>query len=103
IAQLFMVVDASEKLPGDGEGVEILKNEPYDNTDGHMKVSPISQWEVPRNKGQYTLKHYYCKSNIPGVVSAICPEDSMVLVEEAWNSYPHCVTVITHATAVWGR
>ncbi|DBA03724.1 TPA: hypothetical protein N0F65_004141, partial [Lagenidium giganteum] len=85
IAQLFMVVDASEKLTGDGEGVEILKNEPYDNTDGHgrgpdyddddgvtaprtselsghveqMKVSPISQWEVPRNKCQYTLKHYY--------------------------------------------
>jgi len=25
-----------------------------------------------------------------------CPEDSMVLVEEAWNAYPHCVTVITN-------
>lgn len=38
IAQLYMVVDASEKMTGDGEGVEILKNEPYDNTDGHVSV-----------------------------------------------------------------
>ncbi|TMW68030.1 hypothetical protein Poli38472_007702 [Pythium oligandrum] len=96
VAQLYMVVDASEKMTGNGEGVEILKNEPYDNTDGHMGVSAISNWPVPRNKGQYTLKHYYCKSRIPSVVSAFCPEDSMVLVEEAWNAYPHCVTVITN-------
>lgn len=96
VAQLYMVVDASEKLTGNGEGVEILKNEPYDNTDGHMGVSAISGWTVPRNKGQYTLKHYYVKSRIPSVVSAFCPEDSMVLIEEAWNSYPHCVTVIVN-------
>lgn len=38
IAQLYMVVDASEKMTGDGEGVEILKNEPYDNTDGHVSL-----------------------------------------------------------------
>lgn len=36
IAQLYMVVDASEKMTGNGEGVEILKNESYDNTDGHV-------------------------------------------------------------------
>lgn len=39
IAQLYMVVDASEKMTGDGEGVEILKNEPYDNTDGHVSLA----------------------------------------------------------------
>lgn len=37
VAQLFMVVDASEKMTGDGEGVEILVNEPYDNSDGHVR------------------------------------------------------------------
>lgn len=37
VAQLYMVVDASEKLTGDGEGVEILVNEPYDNSDGHVR------------------------------------------------------------------
>lgn len=94
IAQLFMVVKASEQLTGDGEGVEILVNEPYDNTDGQLGVSSISGWTIPRNKGQYTKKHYYCKSKIPSFVSAFCPDDSMVLIEEAWNAYPHCVTVI---------
>lgn len=96
IAQLFMVVKASEQLTGDGEGVEILVNEPYDNTDGQLGVSSISGWTIPRNKGQYTKKHYYCKSKIPSFVSAFCPDDSMVLIEEAWNAYPHCVTVIVN-------
>ena len=71
VAQLYMVVNASEKLTGDGEGVEILVNEAYDNTDGHMGVSSLSGWQVPRNKGQYTRKHYYCQSKIPGFVSAL--------------------------------
>ncbi|KAF0719700.1 Aste57867_866 [Aphanomyces stellatus] len=97
VAQLYMVVDASEKNTKDGEGVEILKNEPYDNTDGRLgDVSAISGCKMPRTKGQYTLKHYHVKSHIPSIVSAIVPEDSMVLVEEAWNAYPHCLTVITN-------
>lgn len=36
-----------------------------------MGVSSISGWEIPRNKGQYTRKHYYCRSKIPGLVSAL--------------------------------
>ncbi|KAH9068596.1 hypothetical protein Ae201684P_004298 [Aphanomyces euteiches] len=97
VAQLYMVVDASEKNTKGGEGVEILKNEPYDNTNGQLgDISPISQCKIPRNKGQYTLKHYHVKSHIPPYISAICPEDSMVLIEEAWNAYPHCLTVITN-------
>ena len=71
VAQLYMVVNASEKLTGDGEGVEILVNEPYDNMDGQLGVSSLSGWPIPRNKGQYTRKHYYCKSKIPGFVSAL--------------------------------
>jgi hypothetical protein len=51
----------------DGEGVEWVRNEPYDNTDGHWGVSPITGVEVPKNKGQYTLKRYHIKSKIPSV------------------------------------
>lgn len=84
VAQLYMVVDASEKMTGDGEGVEILKNEPYDNTDGKMGVSEISGWTIPRNKGQYTRKYYFCKSKIPGFVSALyvalLPHDDFLCV-----------------------
>ncbi|OQS05035.1 phosphatidylinositol transfer protein beta isoform [Thraustotheca clavata] len=97
VAQLYMVVDASEKNTKGGEGVEILKNEPYDNREGQLgDISPISNCKIPRNRGQYTLKHYYCKSEIPGYISALCPEESMTLIEEAWNAYPHCLTVITN-------
>ncbi|RHY26738.1 hypothetical protein DYB32_007333 [Aphanomyces invadans] len=97
VAQLYMVLDASEKNTKNGEGVEILKNEPYDNSNGQLgDISPLSLVKIPRNKGQYTLKHYHVKSHIPSYVSAICPEESMVLIEEAWNAYPHCLTVITN-------
>ncbi|RHY96272.1 hypothetical protein DYB37_003685 [Aphanomyces astaci] len=72
VAQLYMVVDASEKNTKDGEGVEILKNEPYDNTNGQVgDISAISNVKIPRNKGQYTLKHYHVKSHIPSYVSAM--------------------------------
>ena len=29
VAQLFMVASASEKVTGGGEGIQVLKNEPY--------------------------------------------------------------------------
>ena len=96
IAQLYMVAKASRENTGGGEGVEVLKNEPYDNTDGHMGTSEHSGVEVPKNKGQYTLKKYYLASRVPGFLAAIMPADSLVLIEEAWNAYPHCLTVMTN-------
>mmetsp|Transcript_41751 Transcript_41751/g.116325 ORF Transcript_41751/g.116325 Transcript_41751/m.116325 type:complete len:306 (+) Transcript_41751:99-1016(+) len=96
VAQLYMVIQASKENTGDGEGVEWIKNEPYDNTDGHQTISEISGVEVPKNKGQYTLKNYHIASKIPGIVRAMLPETSMLLVEEAWNAYPHCKTVLTN-------
>lgn len=56
VAQLYMVAKASKENTGGGEGVEVLRNEPYDNTDGHWGVSEFSGITVPRNCGQYTLK-----------------------------------------------
>lgn len=34
-------------------------------------------------------------SRIPGWVRACLPKDSLVMEEEAWNAYPHCLTVLT--------
>eukprot|EP01029_Cantina_marsupialis_P014733 TRINITY_DN3232_c0_g1_i1.p1 TRINITY_DN3232_c0_g1~~TRINITY_DN3232_c0_g1_i1.p1 ORF type:complete len:286 (-),score=67.14 TRINITY_DN3232_c0_g1_i1:141-998(-) len=96
VAQLFMVVKLSEENTGGGEGVEWLKNEPYDNTDGHLTVSEISGVEIPKTKGQYTLKKYHIASKIPGVVRAMLPKSSMFLYEEAFNAYPHCKTILTN-------
>lgn len=55
---------------------------------------------MPKNKGQYTLKHYHLASKIPWAVRKMLPESSMMMVEEAWNAYPHCVTV-RHNTWCW--
>lgn len=55
-AQLYMVMKASREHTSGGEGVVVLKNEPFDNRDGHLGFSTISQVEVPRQAGQYTLK-----------------------------------------------
>lgn len=96
VAQLYMVVKASKEATGGGEGVEWVKNEPFDNTDGHMGISELSGVEVPRAKGQYTLKRYHLASHIPYVVQKMLPADAMMLVEEAWNAYPHCKTVLTN-------
>lgn len=96
VAQLYMVVKASKEATGDGEGVEWLVNEPFDNTDGHMGMAERSGVEVPKAKGQYTLKIYHLASHIPYVVRKMLPEDAMVLIEEAWNAYPHCKTVLTN-------
>jgi hypothetical protein len=96
VAQLYMVMKASEENTGGGEGVEVLKNEPYDNTDGKMDKAEISKVSVPKNKGQYTLKKYYIGSRLPAFARAVVPSDSLFLFEEAWNAYPHCKTVLTN-------
>lgn len=96
VAQLYMVVKASNEGTGDGEGVEWLKNEPFDNTDGHMGLAEKCGLPVPKRKGQYTLKVYHLASHIPSIVAAMLPATAMVLVEESWNCYPYCLTVLTN-------
>ncbi|KAJ1645470.1 hypothetical protein LPJ64_002939 [Coemansia asiatica] len=80
IAQLYAVAKMSLNETGGGEGVEVLKNEPYDNELG---------------KGQYTYKIYHLGSRVPAFIRPIIPKDALILHEEAWNGYPHCKTVVT--------
>lgn len=96
VGQLFMTCQASSEASTGDEGIEWLKNEPYDNTDGHWGTSTITGTVVPRNKGQYTLKRYHFKSKVPSVLSALAPANALFLVEEAWNAYPHCKTVLVN-------
>ncbi|KAJ1675115.1 hypothetical protein EV182_001909, partial [Spiromyces aspiralis] len=81
IAQLFAVAKMSLEETGNGEGVKVVENKPYDNEMG---------------KGQYTKKIYYLKSKLPPMVVKIIPEDALELIEEAWNGFPHCKTVLTN-------
>ncbi|KAL7392423.1 hypothetical protein ABVT39_024462 [Epinephelus coioides] len=77
VGQLFSVAEASKNETGGGEGIEVLKNEPYENEG---------------EKGQYTHKIYHLKSKVPTFVKMIAPEGSLIFHEKAWNAYPYCRT-----------
>ncbi|CBK25476.2 uncharacterized protein [Blastocystis hominis] len=86
---------ANLEATGGGEGVEWLKNEPYDNTDGHWDLK-IDGYSVPKNKGQYTLKHYLVASKVPGWLTKLLPAEAMILEEEAWCSDDYRYSVFTN-------
>uniref|UniRef100_A0AAY4EPV5 Phosphatidylinositol transfer protein alpha isoform n=1 Tax=Denticeps clupeoides TaxID=299321 RepID=A0AAY4EPV5_9TELE len=77
VGQLYSVAEASKNETGGGEGVEVLKNEPYEN-DGE--------------KGQYTHKIYHLQSKVPGFVRLLAPASALKIHEKAWNAYPYCRT-----------
>ncbi|CAG8536165.1 10571_t:CDS:2 [Paraglomus occultum] len=81
VAQLYAVAEASKAETGGGEGVEVIKNEPYSDENG---------------KGQYTYKIYHLSSKVPAVIRVLAPSGALELYEEAWNAYPHCKTVLTN-------
>ena len=87
VGQLFSVVEASLNETGGGEGVEVLNNEPYENI-------PLLNGQF--NKGQYTKKIYHLASKVPGIVKWIMPKGALEILEEAWNAYPYCKTVLTN-------
>ncbi|XP_075035106.1 phosphatidylinositol transfer protein beta isoform-like [Mixophyes fleayi] len=81
IGQLFSVAEASKDNTGGGEGIEVLKNEPY---------------EREGEKGQYTHKIYHLQSKVPSFVKMLAPEGSLIFHEKAWNAYPYCRTIVTN-------
>ncbi|RMZ94908.1 phosphatidylinositol transfer alpha isoform isoform X2 [Brachionus plicatilis] len=85
VAQLWSVAKSSKENTGGGEGIVVLKNEPFNNkTD--LFENYIS--------GQYTEKIYKLQSKVPWWVRKLAPKGSLELHEEAWNAYPYCKTVI---------
>jgi len=87
VAQLFSVAEASKNETGGGEGIEVLRNEPFDNV-------PLLGGRY--NKGQYTYKIYHLASKVPAFIRLLAPKGSLEIHEEAWNAYPYCKTVITN-------
>ncbi|XP_019763846.1 phosphatidylinositol transfer protein alpha isoform isoform X3 [Dendroctonus ponderosae] len=87
VAQLFSVAEASKDNTGGGEGIEVLKNEPFNNY-------PLLGGKY--NSGQYTYKIYHLASKVPAFIRLLAPKGSLEIHEEAWNAYPYCRTVITN-------
>ncbi|XP_037088501.1 protein retinal degeneration B-like isoform X3 [Pollicipes pollicipes] len=82
IAQLYMIAKKSrDETHGEGSGVEILVNEPYE--DG------------PGGSGQYTHKIYHVGSHLPGWFKSLLPKSALTVEEEAWNAYPYTKTRYT--------
>ncbi|CDH52346.1 phosphatidylinositol transfer protein alphaisoform-like [Lichtheimia corymbifera JMRC:FSU:9682] len=68
IGQLYATAMASKEQTGGGEGVEVIKNEPYEKENGE--------------KGQYTYKIFRLASRVPGFVRALAPAGALDLYEE---------------------
>ncbi|XP_030649579.1 phosphatidylinositol transfer protein, beta, like isoform X2 [Chanos chanos] len=81
VGQLYSVAEASKNNTGGGEGIEVLRNEPYEK-DGE--------------KGQYTHKIYHIHSKVPTFIQMFAPEGALVFHEKAWNAYPYCRTIVTN-------
>ncbi|XP_061416960.1 membrane-associated phosphatidylinositol transfer protein 2-like isoform X2 [Lethenteron reissneri] len=82
IAQLYMIQKKSrDETSGEGSGVEILENRPYE--DG------------PGGRGQYTHKLYHIGMHIPGWFRAILPKAALRVEEQSWNAYPYTRTRYT--------
>ncbi|KAK0147870.1 Membrane-associated phosphatidylinositol transfer protein 2 [Merluccius polli] len=82
IAQLYMIQKKSrEESCGEGSGVEILENKPYE--DG------------PGGTGQYTHKVYHIGKHIPSWFCSILPQAALRVEEESWNAYPYTRTRYT--------
>ncbi|BET00949.1 unnamed protein product [Nesidiocoris tenuis] len=87
VAQLYSVAEASKNNTGGGEGIEVQKNEPFDNY-------PLLGGKY--SQGQYTYKIYHLQSKVPSFIRLLAPKGSLEIHEEAWNAYPYCRTIISN-------
>ncbi|CDW56229.1 phosphatidylinositol transfer protein alpha [Trichuris trichiura] len=87
VAQLWSVAELSKRETGGGEGIEVLKNEPYED-------DPLFNDDF--SSGQYTHKIYHISSKVPWWVRKLAPAGSLELHEKAWNAYPYCRTILTN-------
>lgn len=95
VAQLWSVAEASKNETGGGEGIEVLVNEPFDETRHPPKTKLEANGKV-YTSGQFTHKIYHLASRVPAFIRMIAPKGSLEIHEEAWNAYPYCRTVITN-------
>jgi len=77
-AQLYMVARVSKENTTNHEGIEIIKNEPYEDENG---------------KGQFTHKIFHIASRIPSFLAYLVPKGSLIVEEKCWNAFPYVKTV----------
>ncbi len=108
VAQLWSVAQASKENTGGGEGIEILKNEPFENkkdlfqnyTSGQYthKIYKLQRWLIETflkfwAKCFYILFIWFL-SKVPWWLRKMAPKGTLEFHEEAWNAYPFCRTCV---------
>lgn len=87
VAQLWSVAKSSKENTGGGEGIEVLKNEPFTNKKDLFKNY---------SDGQYTHKIYKLQSKVPWWIRKLAPKGVLEMHEEAWNAFPYCKTIVSN-------
>ena len=82
LAQLYRVAQESKANTGGGEGVEIITNEPFEDS------------SIVDRRGQYTHKIYHLASKVPKLVRMLAPKGSLEIHEKSRNTYPTVRTVL---------
>ena len=77
IANRYMTAKRTRETASNGEGLEIIKNEPFQKGD---------------EKGQYTYKIMHFKSKIPPAIRWAFPDKYLHAHEKSYNAYPHFYT-----------
>ncbi|XP_046963715.1 phosphatidylinositol transfer protein alpha isoform [Vanessa cardui] len=91
VAQLYCVAEVSKNETGGGEGIEVIKNEPFKD---YPLLAGADRGKY--SSGQYTYKIYHLASKVPAFIRMLAPKGSLEVHEEAWNAYPYCRTVLTN-------
>lgn len=87
VAQLWSVAKASKENTGGGEGILVLKNEPFsDKTDLFQNYT----------SGQFTHKIYKLYSKVPWWIRKLAPKGTLEMHETAWNAFPYCRTIVNN-------
>ena len=109
VAQLWSVAQASKENTGGGEGIEILKNEPFENkkdlfqnyTSGQFthKIYKLQRWFIETSFKKILTKCFYnlfiwFLSKVPWWLRKMAPKGTLEFHEEAWNAYPFCRTCV---------
>ncbi|KAL3070270.1 hypothetical protein niasHS_016097 [Heterodera schachtii] len=87
IGQLFSVTEASRQETGGGEGVQVVRNEPFEGQ---------SLFNGRFTSGQFTHKIIHLDTKVPAFLRAIMPRGSTTLHERSWNAFPYCKTEVTN-------
>lgn len=80
VGQLYLTAKSSQSHSSDGQGVEVLVNQPFENKE--------------LGKGQYTKKIFHFGDQLPAFIRYLFSSlNHLSVVEESWNSYPDCKTI----------